>query len=286
MTERAADGAQAVLSVLVGAYNEQATIDTMLERVLARPEVLEVVVVDDGSGDATPERLAAAVAAHPGRVVVERAPVNRGKGASIRRAAELASGEWCLIQDADLEYDPDDYPQLLEPLLSGRADVALGARGFTGHSAFSFWFVMGNRLIDLTLNVLFDVYMRDISCCYKAMPTAVLRAMDLRSARFALDPEIVAKGLRAGLRLYEVPVTYQARSRTQGKKIRFRDGVAHLATIVRYRFVPVPSLEGGGRARGPGDHRPAPAGAAASAESWLDGRRPRPAPRIRSRRHQ
>jgi glycosyltransferase involved in cell wall biosynthesis len=230
------------LSVLVPVYNEQHTIDAILERVLARPEVTEVVIVDDASSDGTPARLAALAARHPGRLVVERNPTNLGKGASIRRAAELASGELCLIQDADLEYDPHDYPRMLDPLISGQADIALGARGFSGHSAFSFWFVMGNRVIDLVVNVLFDVYLRDISCCYKAMPTALLRAMDLQSRGFALDPEIVAKALRAQLRLYEVPVSYVARSRAEGKKIRFSDGLAHLWTVVRYRFAPVPPL--------------------------------------------
>lgn len=159
----------------------------------ARPEVTEVVLIDDGSTDETPLATARVKERFGARLATERFEVNRGKGTAIRQAAEPATGELCLIQDADLEYGPDDCPALLEPLRTGVADVTFGARGFTGHSAFSFWFVVGNRLIDLAVNVLCNADMTDISCCYKAMPTAVLRAAELTSRRFAFDPEIVAK---------------------------------------------------------------------------------------------
>ena len=225
---------QPLLSVLVPALNEARTIGTVLEAVLASPVDLEVVLVDDGSTDRTWD-IMAAHADGDVRVRAYRHVQNRGKGAAVRTALGHATGQVILIQDADLEYDPLEYPRLLQPIHSGRATVVYGSRAFASHTAYSYWYVMGNRLVTLATNLLFNCYLSDMETGFKVMPREVARSLDLRARGFELEPEITAKLLRSGHRIYEVPVSYAARSRTEGKKLTVMDGVRALLTLIRYR---------------------------------------------------
>ena len=228
------DAAAPYLSVLMPALNEGRTISEVLDAVLASPVDLEVVLVDDGSTDGTWEVMSARAASDP-RVQAHRHPKNRGKGAAIRTALGHARGRMVLIQDADLEYDPADYPRLLEPILSGRATVVYGSRAFTSHTAYSYWYVMGNRLVTLATNVLYNCYLSDMETGYKVMAREVALSLDLRARGFELEPEITAKLIRSGQRIYEVPVSYAARSRAEGKKLTAMDGLRALRTLARYR---------------------------------------------------
>jgi glycosyltransferase involved in cell wall biosynthesis len=222
------------LSVLIPIYNEQDSLIDLLDAVEERPEVSEIVIVDDGSTDATAELLAARKFRVPSQVI--RHPQNSGKGAAIRTALAAATSELALIQDADLEYDPTDYPVLLTPFDRPGVTVVYGSRTFSAHSAYSFWFVMGNKLVTLWTNVLFNTYISDMETCYKVMPIETWRSLDLKSNRFDIEPEITAKLLKRGHRIYEVPITYAARSREQGKKLTWMDGVKALSTLTRIRL--------------------------------------------------
>jgi glycosyltransferase involved in cell wall biosynthesis len=217
------------LSILVPVYNEARTLSLLLDAIEARPEVSEIVVVDDGSVDATPEILAARAFRTPARLL--RHARNRGKGAAIRTALANASGELALVQDADLEYDPADYPRLLAPFARRDVTVVYGTRSFGGHAAYSFWFVMGNRVLTLWTNVLFNSYITDMETCYKVMPLRLWRELDIRQDGFGIEPEVTAKLLRRGHRIFEVPISYSARGREDGKKLTWRDG-AHAALVV------------------------------------------------------
>jgi glycosyltransferase involved in cell wall biosynthesis len=222
------------LSVLIPVYNEARTLERLLDAVEERPEVSELVIVDDGSTDSTPRIL-------EGRDFKVRAHVirhewNRGKGAAVRTAIAAATGEVALVQDADLEYDPAEFPLLLAPIERGRAEVVYGSRSFAAHSAYSFWFVIGNKLVTLWTNVLFNTYLSDMETCYKLMPLSVWRSLDLRSEGFDIEPEITAKLLKSGRRVYEVPISYAARGRVEGKKLTWRDGVMALWTLSRIRL--------------------------------------------------
>ena len=223
-----------LLSVLMPALNEERTISQVLDAVLASPVDLEVVLVDDGSTDRTWELMEARAAADP-RVHAHRHRSNQGKGAAIRTALGHARGRVVLIQDADLEYDPSEYARLLEPIESGRASVVYGSRAFSSHTAFSYWYVLGNRLVTLATNVIYNCYLSDMETGYKVMPREVALSLDLRARGFELEPEITAKLLRSGHRIYEVPIGYAARSRAEGKKLTAMDGVRALRTLVRYR---------------------------------------------------
>jgi glycosyltransferase involved in cell wall biosynthesis len=222
------------LSVLMPALNEERTIAQVLDVVLASPVDLEVILVDDGSTDRTWELMKARADADP-RVHAFRHRVNGGKGAAIRTALQTARGELVLIQDADLEYDPADYPRLLEPIQSGRAEVVYGSRAFSSHTAYSYWYVMGNRLVTLATNVIYNCYVSDMETGYKVMPREVALSLDLRARGFDLEPEITAKLLRSGHRIYEVPISYAARSRAEGKKLTAMDGVRAIRTLLRFR---------------------------------------------------
>jgi glycosyltransferase involved in cell wall biosynthesis len=224
------------LSVLIPVYNEERTLERLLDAVEERPEVSELVIVDDGSTDRTPEILSAR--AFKARVQVIRHERNRGKGAALRTAIAAATGEVALVQDADLEYDPAEFPLLLAPIERGRAEVVYGSRSFAAHSAYSFWFVIGNKLVTLWTNVLFNSYLSDMETCYKLMPLSVWRSLDLRSDGFDIEPEITAKLLKSGHRIYEVPISYAARGRVEGKKLTWRDGVMALWTLSRIRVAP------------------------------------------------
>jgi glycosyltransferase involved in cell wall biosynthesis len=224
------------LSVLIPVYNEEQTLERLLDAVEERPEVSELVIVDDGSTDRTSEILEARD--FKGNVQIIRHERNRGKGAALRTAIAAATGDVALVQDADLEYDPAEFPLLLAPIERGRAEVVYGSRSFAAHSAYSFWFVIGNKLVTLWTNVLFNSYLSDMETCYKLMPLSVWRSLDLRSDGFDIEPEITAKLLKSGRRIYEVPISYAARGRAEGKKLTWRDGVTALWTLSRIRVAP------------------------------------------------
>ncbi len=225
---------EGVLSVMMPIYNEERTLDIILGHVLARPEVAEVIAVDDGSRDHSWEILRAAAERDP-RVRPLRQEVNSGKGAALRRAIGVLRMPFALVQDADLEYDPRDYPDLLRPLLEGRADVVYGVRGFAGQTSYSFWYVVGNKGVTLASNVLFDAYISDMETGYKVLRSDLWRRLNLAGNRFDIEPDITARVLRLGYRIHEVPIRYYARSREDGKKLTWKDGVRALSTLTRLR---------------------------------------------------
>jgi dolichol-phosphate hexosyltransferase len=236
------------LSVLVPVHNEERTLPALLDAVESREEVYELVIVDDGSTDATPEILAARRFRVRARVI--RHPRNRGKGKALRTAIEAASGDVAVVQDADLEYDPSDFPRLLAPLERPGVEIVYGTRSFSSHSAYSFWFVMGNKAVTLWNNLLFNSYLSDLETCYKLMPLEVWRSLDLRSNGFEIEPEITAKLLKRGHRIFEVPISYAARSRAEGKKLTYRDGLRAIWTLTRIRVLPSFRKRGSGRLEG------------------------------------
>jgi glycosyltransferase involved in cell wall biosynthesis len=225
-----------LVSVLVPAYNEAGTIVTVLERVAEHvPFRTEVIVVDDGSTDGT-----ASLAEGMNDTIVLRQGTNRGKGAAVRAGIARSTGDIVLIQDADLEYDPVDIPRLLEPLTRGVADVVYGSRlrGGEPQRAHLFWHYAGNRFLSLLTNVLFNTTISDMEVGYKAFRGDLIRSLDLRSDDFAFEAEVTAKILRRRVRLYEVPISYYGRTYAEGKKITWRDGVAAVAALLRYRVLP------------------------------------------------
>ncbi|WP_213451161.1 glycosyltransferase family 2 protein [Rhizomonospora bruguierae] len=222
------------LSILMPVFNEEARLADALKEALAvdYPCDVELVVVDDGSRDGTPSILAGADDPHL-RVITH--PRNRGKGAAIRTAVDAAEGEYMVILDADLEYDPNDIPRLLAPVLDGRATVVYGNRTFGSHSAYSFWYVMGNKAVTTAANVLFNSYIGDLETCFKLMPVQLYRSLEIRSHGFGMEAEVTGKLLRRRIRPFEVPISYTARSREEGKKITWRDGVEALWILGRER---------------------------------------------------
>lgn len=223
-----------LLSVVMPVYNERRTIDEIVRRVLAVPLRIELIVVDDGSTDGTRERLQE-LAAELGFTLVLQAK-NAGKGAALRDGFARVGGEIVVVQDADLEYSPEEYPDLIELICSGRADVVYGSRFLGRHRVFLFVHYMGNRLLTLLTNVLYNTMLTDMETCFKAMHVDVLRSMTLRSNRFGIEPELTAKIFKRGYRVYEIPITYDGRGYDEGKKITWRDGVAAVWTLIRFRF--------------------------------------------------
>jgi glycosyltransferase involved in cell wall biosynthesis len=225
------------LSILVPVYNERATIETAIGQLLEAELPVssrELVLVDDGSTDGTREWLQAQSYGSDVRLVLHER--NHGKGAAVRTALEHAQGRYATIMDADLEYDPHSIAPLLRPLLEGDAQVVYGVRDFEAHSAFSFWYVMGNKAVSLAANVLFNTWLSDIMTCHKVLPTALFRALPLRESGFAFEAEITARLVASGVRIYEVPVSYRARSREAGKKLTAVDGLRVVRTLARCRL--------------------------------------------------
>jgi glycosyltransferase involved in cell wall biosynthesis len=223
------------LSILMPVYNEAPTVALAVKRVLdvTYPCDIELVVVNDGSTDGTADRLADV---DDPRVRVLTHERNRGKGAAVRTAAAAATGDLMIICDADLEYSPDEIPKLVTPALEGRSQVVYGTRTFGSHSAYSFWYVVGNRVITHFANVSFNSYISDLETGFKLLPLPLFASLDMRSDGFGMEAELTSKLLKLGERPFDVPISYQARSREQGKKITWRDGVAALWIIARCRL--------------------------------------------------
>ena len=215
-----------LLSVVMPVYNERHTIEEMIRRVLAVPLRIELIVVDDGSKDGTREILAKLASELSFRVVLQ--PANGGKGAALRRGFQEVTG--------DLEYSPEEFPQLIELICSGRADVVYGSRFLGRHRVFLFTHYAGNRFLTLVTNVLYNTMLSDMETCYKVMRAEVLRSMTLESDGFGIEPELTAKIFKRHYRVYEVPITYDGRNYDEGKKITWRDGFVALWVLLKYRF--------------------------------------------------
>jgi glycosyltransferase involved in cell wall biosynthesis len=223
-----------LLSVVVPVFNERATVEEIIRRVLAVPMRTELIVVDDGSTDGTRDLLQTLAAAHPIKLILQ--PRNGGKGSALRRGFQEVTGDVVVIQDADLEYSPEELPELTALIRDGRADVVYGSRFLGRHRVFLFTHYAGNWLLTLLTNVLYNTMLSDMETCYKAMRAEVLRSFTLRSNGFGIEPEITAKIFKRGYRVYEVPITYDGRGYEDGKKITWRDGVVALWVLLKYRF--------------------------------------------------
>lgn len=223
-----------LLSVVMPVYNEISTAEEIIRRVLAVPLRIQLVVVDDCSVDGTRDLLTRLQQELGFTLLLQ--PKNAGKGSALRRGFTAVTGDIVVIQDADLEYSPEEFPSLIELICQGRADVVYGSRFLGRHRVFLFTHYAGNRLLTLVTNLLFNTMLTDMETCYKAMRTEVLRSMTLRSDGFGIEPELTAKIFKRGYRVYEVPITYDGRGYHEGKKITWRDGVVALGVLLKYRF--------------------------------------------------
>src|ERR1051325_6772175 len=223
-----------LLSVVMPVYNERTTIDEIIRRVLAVPLRVELIVVDDGSTDGTSDVLDA-LQRQLGFTLIHQP--NGGKGAALRRGFQEVTGDLVVIQDADLEYSPEAFSQLIDLIVQGKADVVYGSRFLGRHRAFMFAHYMGNKLVTFATNLLYNTMLTDMETCYKAMRVEVMRSMTLKSNGFGIEPELTAKIFKRGYRVYEVPITYAGRGYEQGKKITWRAGFTALWVLFKYRFV-------------------------------------------------
>ena len=224
-----------LLTVVMPVYNEIATVEEMIRRVLAVPTRIELIVVDDASRDGSRELVQRLSGEKGFRVALQDR--NRGKGAAVRRGIQEAKGDVIVVQDADLEYSPEEYPELLDLIVKGKADAVFGSRFIGRHRCFLFTHYLANLFLNLVTNVLYNTTMTDMETCFKAIRSDVLKALPLKSDRFGIEPEITAKLFKRGARVYEVPITYEGRDYAEGKKITWRDGFPALWTLVKYRFV-------------------------------------------------
>ena len=223
-----------LLSVVMPCYNERATIEEIIRRVIAVPIRTELIVVDDGSKDGTRDILAELARELKFTLILQ--PQNAGKGAALRRGFQEVTGDLVVIQDADLEYSPEEFPELIELICEGRADVVYGSRFLGRHRVFMFTHYLGNRIVTLLTNVLYNTMLTDMETCYKVMRIEVLRSFTLESNGFGIEPEMTAKIFKRGYRVYEVPITYDGRGYEEGKKITWRDGIVALWVLLKYRF--------------------------------------------------
>jgi glycosyltransferase involved in cell wall biosynthesis len=224
-----------LLTVVMPVYNERRTLDEIVERVLAVPLRIELIAIDDASSDGSRERLIELSAQRSFKVLLQDR--NRGKGAAVRRGIAEAAGDVIVVQDADLEYSPEEYPELLDLIVRGKADAVFGSRFIGRHRCFLFTHYLANLFLNLATNVLYNTTMTDMETCFKAVRAELLKSIPLRSDRFGIEPEITAKLFKRGARVYEVPITYEGRDYAEGKKISWRDGFPALWTLVKYRFV-------------------------------------------------
>ncbi|MGE0454172.1 MAG: glycosyltransferase family 2 protein [Vicinamibacteria bacterium] len=228
--------ADPLLSVLMPVYNEKDTVSEMIERVLAVPGVRkELIAIDDASSDGSREILERLSAEKGFRLL--RQERNQGKGAAVRRGIDAAQGDVIIVQDADLEYSPEEYPELLDLIVRGKADAVFGSRFIGRHRCFLFTHYLANLFLNLVTNVLYNTTMTDMETCFKAVRADLLKSLQLKSDRFGIEPEITAKLFKRGARVYEVPITYEGRDYAEGKKITWKDGFPALWTLVKYRFV-------------------------------------------------
>jgi glycosyltransferase involved in cell wall biosynthesis len=221
------------LSVIVPVYNEEKTVKKLLTNLLKVKEVKEVIVVDDGSTDSTFLEI--------NKIKSKKIKVfqkeNSGKGSAVRFGLTKVTGNYCLIQDADLEYDPEDIPKLLKPISNKhKVEVVYGSRFLGPHSNLLFWHRLGNTFLNLVVNILYDTTLSDMETCYKVVPTKLLKEIDLKANKFDLEPEITCKILKKGIRIFEVPISYVGRDFSEGKKISWKDGFSALLTIIKLRF--------------------------------------------------
>ena len=226
--------ADPLLSVVMPVYDECDTVEEIIRRVYAAPVQTELIVVDDGSRDGTREILARLQAELGFKLLLQES--NQGKGAALRAGFREAAGDLVVIQDADLEYSPEEYPQLIELICQGRADVVYGSRFLGRHRVFMFSHYLGNRIVTLLTNVLYNTMLTDMETCYKVMRADIVRGLELKSNGFGIEPEITAKIFKRGYRVYEIPITYDGRGYQQGKKITWRDGIVALWVLLKYRF--------------------------------------------------
>jgi glycosyltransferase involved in cell wall biosynthesis len=223
------------LSVVVPVYNENKTVIKIVNKILKIKNVLEIIIVDDGSQDGTRSTLRKISINKKVRVFTQKK--NLGKGAAIRLGLKNIKGNYVIVQDADLEYDPQDYQKLIKPVLDGKAEVVYGSRFLGEHRNMFFWHMLCNKLLTLLTNILFDTTLSDMETCYKLMPAKLFEKIKIKSNGFDFEPEITAKILKRGIRIYEVPISYAGREYDEGKKIRFHDAIIALLMIIKYRFI-------------------------------------------------
>jgi glycosyltransferase involved in cell wall biosynthesis len=225
------------VSIVIPCYNERDTIEKIVEAVRAAPlQSREIIVVDDCSQDGTQALLQEKVSQMVERVIYH--PVNQGKGAALRSGFAAATGDFIVVQDADLEYSPNDYPLLLEPLMSGKADAVIGSRFMGGqpHRVFFFWHMVGNKFLTLLSNMLTNINLTDVETGYKAFKAPIIKSIQIEEDRFGVEPEIVAKLVRTGCRIYEVGISYSGRTYAEGKKINWKDGFRAIYAIFKYNL--------------------------------------------------
>jgi glycosyltransferase involved in cell wall biosynthesis len=225
-----------LLSVIMPCYNEADTLAEILAQVQAVEIDKEIIAVDDHSSDDT-YRMLCEAAAHYSNMIIIRHPTNRGKGAAVRSGIARARGAITIVQDADLEYDPNDYHELIRPIVDGRVNVVFGSRFMGRHTGMYFWNAIGNKGLTFLTNLLFNSWISDMETCYKAIRTEILRDLHLQSSDFRIEPEITAKVLKRGHRIYEVPVSYLGRTYEEGKKMRPSQGFYAVLALLRYRFL-------------------------------------------------
>ncbi|MEI6322444.1 MAG: glycosyltransferase family 2 protein [bacterium] len=225
------------LSVIMPVYNEASTVEKVIRKVLERPEVAELIAVNDASRDGTSEVLHRLASEIP-KVRAFDHPVNMGKGAALRTGIAHATAPLVIIQDADLEYDPEEYPVLLKPILQGKADVVFGSRfiGGEAHRVLYFWHSVGNKFLTLLSNMLTNLNISDMETCYKVFRREVIQSIRIEENRFGFEPEITAKVAKMDIRIYEVAISYSGRTYAEGKKIGWRDGLSAIRCILKYHF--------------------------------------------------